>query len=72
VRKAPDRCFPCKDELFTPWLAEVGREERGFTNIISWRGNVADLGDYVPAKNADLKHEVARALPMRGPPQMRD
>src|SRR3954466_2517205 len=32
VRNAPDRCFHCKDELFTR-LEEVGRE-RGYQHII--------------------------------------
>jgi uncharacterized protein len=59
VRNAPDRCFHCKDELFTR-LAEVGRE-RGYQHIV-YGVNVDDLGDYRPGQNAALKHQVAAPL----------
>src|SRR5258708_780222 len=43
VKNDPNRCFHCKDELFTR-LAEVG-QARGYQHII-YGVNVDDLGDY--------------------------
>jgi uncharacterized protein len=59
VRNDPNRCFHCKDELFTR-LAEVGRE-RGFDHII-YGVNVDDLGDYRPGQNAARQPQVAAPL----------
>jgi uncharacterized protein len=59
VRNDPNRCFHCKDELFTR-LAEVGRE-RGIEHII-YGVNVDDLGDYRPGQNAARQHQVAAPL----------
>jgi pyridinium-3,5-biscarboxylic acid mononucleotide sulfurtransferase len=59
VRNDPNRCFHCKDELFTR-LAEVGRE-RGFEHII-YGVNVDDLGDYRPGQSAARQHQVAAPL----------
>jgi pyridinium-3,5-biscarboxylic acid mononucleotide sulfurtransferase len=59
VRNAPDRCFHCKDELFTR-LEELGRE-RGIAHIV-YGVNVDDLGDYRPGQNAATKHEVNAPL----------
>jgi uncharacterized protein len=59
VRNDPNRCFHCKDELFTR-LAEVGRT-RGIEHII-YGVNVDDLGDYRPGQNAARRHEVAAPL----------
>jgi uncharacterized protein len=59
VKNDPNRCFHCKDELFTR-LAEVGRT-RGYQHII-YGVNVDDLGDYRPGQNAAKKHEVAAPL----------
>jgi uncharacterized protein len=59
VRNDPNRCFHCKDELFTR-LAEVG-EARGYRHII-YGVNVDDLGDYRPGQNAAKKHQVAAPL----------
>ena len=59
VRNDPNRCFHCKDELFTR-LAEVGRA-RGIEHII-YGVNVDDLGDYRPGQNAARQHEVAAPL----------
>jgi uncharacterized protein len=59
ARNDPDRCFHCKDELFTR-LAAVGRE-RGIDHII-YGVNVDDLGDYRPGQKAALQHEVAAPL----------
>jgi pyridinium-3,5-biscarboxylic acid mononucleotide sulfurtransferase len=59
TRNAPDRCFHCKDELFTR-LKELGRE-RGYRNIV-YGVNQDDLGDYRPGQNAARQHEVAAPL----------
>ena len=59
VKNDPNRCFHCKDELFTR-LEEVGRE-RGFENIV-YGVNVDDLGDYRPGQNAARQHEVRSPL----------
>src|SRR5436190_21604068 len=59
LRNAPDRCFHCKDELFTR-LDEVGRD-RGYRHIV-YGVNVDDLGDYRPGQNAARQHEVAAPL----------
>jgi pyridinium-3,5-biscarboxylic acid mononucleotide sulfurtransferase len=59
VRNDPNRCFHCKDELFTR-LAEVGRQ-RGFDHII-YGVNLDDLGDYRPGQNAARQHQVAAPL----------
>lgn len=59
VRNDPNRCFHCKDELFTR-LAEVGRE-RGIEHII-YGVNQDDLGDYRPGQNAARQHQVAAPL----------
>ena len=59
VKNAPDRCFHCKDELFT-CLAEVG-QARGFEHII-YGVNVDDLGDYRPGQKAAKIHEVKAPL----------
>ncbi len=59
VRNSPDRCFHCKDELFTR-LEAVGRE-RGFEHIV-YGVNVDDLGDYRPGQGAAAQHHVAAPL----------
>jgi uncharacterized protein len=59
VRNDPNRCFHCKDELFTR-LSEVGRE-RGFQHIV-YGVNLDDLGDYRPGQNAARQHQVASPL----------
>ena len=59
VKNAPDRCFHCKDELFT-CLAEVGRA-RGFEHIV-YGVNMDDLGDYRPGQKAAKIHEVQAPL----------
>lgn len=59
ARNDANRCFHCKDELFTR-LEEVGRE-RGFANII-YGVNKDDLGDYRPGQNAAKIHEVKAPL----------
>ncbi len=59
LKNGPDRCFHCKDELFTR-LGEVARE-RGFEHIV-YGVNTDDLGDYRPGQNAARQHEVAAPL----------
>ncbi|MCL4401418.1 MAG: ATP-dependent sacrificial sulfur transferase LarE [Acidobacteria bacterium] len=59
ARNDANRCFHCKDELFTR-LEEVGRN-RGFEHII-YGVNVDDLGDYRPGQNAARKHSVKAPL----------
>lgn len=59
VANNPDRCFHCKDELFTR-LEEIGRE-RGWDRIV-YGVNVDDYGDYRPGQNAAKKHEVSAPL----------
>jgi uncharacterized protein len=59
VKNDPNRCFHCKDELFTR-LEEVGRERR--IEHIIYGVNMDDLGDYRPGQNAAKKHEVKSPL----------
>jgi uncharacterized protein len=59
VRNDANRCFHCKDELFTR-LAEAGRD-RGIEHIV-YGVNVDDLGDYRPGQNAARQHKVAAPL----------
>src|SRR5437667_6138485 len=59
LRNDANRCFHCKDELFTR-LDEVGRA-RGYQHIV-YGVNVDDLGDYRPGQNAARQHEVASPL----------
>jgi pyridinium-3,5-biscarboxylic acid mononucleotide sulfurtransferase len=59
LKNDPNRCFHCKDELFTR-LEEVGRE-RGIPNII-YGVNADDLGDYRPGQNAAGLHKVKAPL----------
>jgi uncharacterized protein len=55
----PDRCFHCKDELFTR-LEEVGLQ-RGYRHII-YGVNADDLNDYRPGQGAAKAHHVAAPL----------
>ena len=59
VKNGPDRCFHCKDELFSR-LDQVARE-RGIAHVI-YGVNVDDLGDYRPGQNAAKLHEVKAPL----------
>ncbi len=59
VRNDANRCFHCKDELFTR-LSEVA-QERGIEHIV-YGVNVDDLGDYRPGQNAAREHKVAAPL----------
>jgi uncharacterized protein len=59
LRNDPNRCFHCKDELFTR-MEQVARE-RGFEHIV-YGVNVDDLGDYRPGQNAARQHRVSAPL----------
>ena len=59
VKNGPDRCFHCKDELFT-CLDRVAAD-RGVHNII-YGVNRDDLGDYRPGQNAAKIHQVKAPL----------
>lgn len=59
VKNDPDRCYHCKDELFTR-LEEVACE-RGYQHII-YGVNCDDLGDYRPGQQAAKRHQVKAPL----------
>jgi uncharacterized protein len=59
VKNDPNRCFHCKDELFTE--LEAVASERGIENII-YGVNVDDLGDYRPGQRAAKLHSVKAPL----------
>lgn len=59
VANNPDRCFHCKDELFSR-LEKVGAE-RGVRHIV-YGVNVDDLGDYRPGQQAAKRHQVMAPL----------
>ncbi|HEV2198695.1 MAG TPA: ATP-dependent sacrificial sulfur transferase LarE [Bryobacteraceae bacterium] len=59
VANNPDRCFHCKDELFTR-LEEVAKE-RGIAHVV-YGVNVDDLGDYRPGQRAAKLHQVKAPL----------
>jgi len=55
ARNDPDRCFHCKNELFSR-LGEVARD-LGFEHVV-YGVNTDDLGDYRPGQEAARLHEV--------------
>lgn len=59
VKNDKDRCYHCKDELFTR-LEEVARQ-RGVAHIV-YGVNVDDLGDYRPGQQAAKIHQVKAPL----------
>jgi uncharacterized protein len=59
VKNDRDRCFHCKDELFTR-LDEVARA-RGIEHVV-YGVNVDDLGDYRPGQRAAKLHEAKAPL----------
>ncbi len=63
VRNDPDRCFHCKDELFSR-LEELGRR-RGITHVV-YGLNLDDLGDYRPGQEAARLHGARAPLAEAG------
>jgi uncharacterized protein len=59
VKNDRDRCFHCKDELFTR-LDELARE-RGIAHVV-YGVNVDDLGDYRPGQRAAKLHQAKAPL----------
>ena len=59
VANNPDRCFHCKDELFST-LEKIGAA-RGVKHIV-YGVNVDDLGDYRPGQQAAKRHQVLSPL----------
>jgi pyridinium-3,5-biscarboxylic acid mononucleotide sulfurtransferase len=59
VKNDPNRCFHCKDELFT--RLEVVARERGIEHI-AYGVNVDDLGDYRPGQHAAKLHQAKAPL----------
>jgi pyridinium-3,5-biscarboxylic acid mononucleotide sulfurtransferase len=59
VKNDKDRCFHCKDELFTRLDEYAAR--RGFDHVI-YGVNKDDLGDYRPGQKAAAIHEVPAPL----------
>jgi uncharacterized protein len=59
VRNDAQRCFHCKDELFT--VVENFRRARKFANV-AYGVNVDDQGDYRPGQNAARQHGVMAPL----------
>jgi uncharacterized protein len=55
----PDRCFHCKDELFTR-MEDLARAYPDY--VIVYGVNSDDLGDYRPGQNAARLHEVKAPL----------
>ena len=59
IKNDPNRCFHCKDELFT--RLEIVARERGFEHI-AYGVNVDDLGDYRPGQHAAKLHQAKAPL----------
>jgi uncharacterized protein len=59
VRNDGQRCFHCKDELFT--VMEEVRAARGF-DTIAYGVNLDDQGDFRPGQEAARQHHVAAPL----------
>ena len=59
IRNDSQRCFFCKDELFT--LMEELRQRRGF-DAIAYGVNVNDQGDFRPGQKAAADHHVVAPL----------
>ncbi len=59
VRNDAQRCFFCKDELFT--LMEELRVARGF-DAIAYGVNLDDQGDFRPGQRAAIGHQVVAPL----------
>jgi uncharacterized protein len=59
LKNDANRCFHCKDELFT--VLEKVAGERGYSNIV-YGVNQDDLGDYRPGQKAAKLHRVKAPL----------
>ncbi|HLZ41332.1 MAG TPA: ATP-dependent sacrificial sulfur transferase LarE [Candidatus Sulfotelmatobacter sp.] len=59
VRNDGQRCFQCKDELFT--VMEKLRADRGF-DAIAYGVNLDDQGDFRPGQQAARQHHIAAPL----------
>lgn len=59
IRNDANRCFHCKDELFT--RLDEYRKEHGEA-IVVYGVNKDDLGDYRPGQNAAKQHQVKAPL----------
>ncbi len=59
ARNEADRCFHCKDEMFTR-LEQLGRE-RGIEHVV-YGVNKDDLGDYRPGQSAAKVHRAKAPL----------
>ncbi len=59
LKNDPNRCFHCKDELFT--RLEILARERGIEHI-AYGVNVDDLGDYRPGQKAAKQHQAKAPL----------
>jgi uncharacterized protein len=59
TKNDPNRCFHCKDELFT--RLELVARERGIEHI-AYGVNVDDLGDYRPGQHAAKLHQAKAPL----------
>jgi pyridinium-3,5-biscarboxylic acid mononucleotide sulfurtransferase len=59
ARNDAQRCFFCKDELFT--MMEELRRKRGF-DAIAYGVNADDQGDFRPGQKAAVNHHVATPL----------
>lgn len=59
ARNDANRCFHCKDELFT--VMEAFRQQNGFDSI-AYGVNVDDQGDFRPGQMAAREHHVAAPL----------
>ena len=58
-RNDADRCFHCKDELFT--VMEYERQARGFRHL-AYGMNLDDRGDFRPGQQAAAQHYVLAPL----------
>lgn len=59
VKNDSNRCFHCKDELFT--RLDLVAKERGIAHVV-YGVNVDDLGDYRPGQKAAKIHQVKAPL----------
>src|SRR3972149_7075559 len=66
VENSPDRCFYCKDELYS--LLGAMTQIEGYASVV--RGcNLDDLGDHRPGRRAAAEHGVRSPLIQAGLPK---